>query len=949
MQRLLVILWLSLGLMPAAFAHLPEDSAMLMPSPLETWKTLNTPHFRIHFQEDQLAFAQQVAAVAETVYARLTVELAWHPSGRIEVVISDAFDGSNGGATVLPYNRFFIFMNGPVEGELQDHAPWIEQVFTHELIHILHLDQAEGLPAGLRHVFGRMFFNFPQIFSPSWVSEGIAVYGETDREKGFGRGQGALYEAMMRAELMNGFRSFTQMSYQGYWGTDWPSGQVYLYGYYFFEFLEQTYGHDKAMAYLTNWNSNIIPWRMDSRARQTLGLSAQDLWAQYLEYLRTKFVPQVAAIDTAPRTTLVNDGRVNSDPVWLDNGDFYFYRNDGRNKPSIEKIAADGTRTRVASVEQFNELDVHPQAGVLISRNTVCDNTKVHTDLYRLKENGRWQRLTRCGRYPRMAWSVDGRHIAAVHVHDGRNHVALLDERGQLQQLFKPLPLGETIGHLDWSPDGAWLVAAVQRQQTGWNLELLDLNKGEWTPLTRNRDLEQQPQFSADGQWVYFLSDQNRIWNVRRLQLATGKVETVTSTPTAVLGYAVGPGEKLIRTAEYDANGILLQQQALQSTQPHYPARVTTLAPLRSINNQAGFNPAQYTQIDDYSPLETLRPYSWIAYLYADSDDNVSLQFLVDGQDVLGYHYWQLAPAFYLDKDQVGGSAAYVAWHRLALLWESLVDVEVESAPGVLEQWDTETRYQAVWMQPFNSFDGTLRFDLGVGTERVERKMENYGVIGEFDDNFTGLSLTWADYDLYLHSVSPEDGRWIKLNHEKYNVLGGAYHKGAATTLDWREYLGLVNSHVLALRLVAGRADADAKPYELGDELDQFETLGGNIGFGKTGFTLRGYEGGAPGLVGTHMRLLSAEWRFPLWDLFDGFAMPPIGIGKSALHLFADHGAAWNDGESHDYFTGVGLEFRPALLVGFSNFRLDSTLGYARGLDKELGETKVYLRVGASF
>lgn len=949
MQRLLVILWLSLGLVPATWAHLPEDSAMLMPSPFETWKTLSTPHFRINYQEAQLEFAQQLAAVAETVYARLTVDLAWQPSGRIEVVISDTYDGSNGGATVLPYNRFFIFMNGPVDGELLDHAPWIEQVFTHELIHILHLDQAEGLPAGLRHVFGRMFFNFPQIFSPSWVSEGIAVHGETDWEKGFGRGQGALYEAMMRAELMNGFRSYTQMSYQGYWGTDWPSGQVYLYGYYFFEFLEKKHGHDKAMAYLTNWNSNIIPWRMDSRARQALGLSAKDLWAQYLEYLREKFVPQVAAIDVGSRTALVNEGRVNSDPVWLDNGDFYFYRNDGRNKPTIEKIAADGTRATVAKVEQFNELDVHPQAGVLISRNTVCDNTKVHTDLYRLQDNGRWQRLTKCGRYPRMAWSTDGKQIAAVHVHDGRQHVALLDARGELQQLFKPLPLGETIGHLDWSPDDKRLVVAVQRQQTGWNLELLDLTKGEWQPLTRNRDLEQQPQFSADGQWVYFLSDQHRIWNVRRLQLATGKVETVTSTPTAVLGYAVGTGGKLIRTAEYSADGVMLQQQELQATQPHYVAQSAPLAPLLSINNQTDFNPAQYDVIDEYSPLKTLRPHSWIAYLYADTDDNVALQFLVDGQDVLGYHYWQLAPAFYLDKDQVGGSAAYIAYHRLALLWESTVDVEVESRPGVLEQWDTETRYQAVWMQPFNSFDGTFRFDIGAGTERVEREMENYGVIGDFDDNFAGVALSWADYDLYLHSVSPEDGRWIKLNHEKFNALGDAYHHGTATTLDWREYLGLINNHVLAVRLVAGRADEDAKPYELGDELDQFETLGGNIGFGKTGYTLRGYDGNAQGLVGTNVRLLSAEWRFPLWDLFDGFAIPPVGLGKSALHLFADYGSAWNDGEQHDYFTGVGLELRPALLVGFSNFKLDSTIGYAKGLDDELGETKVYLRVGANF
>lgn len=949
MQRIWILIFALLGMVPVSYAYLPEDTALLMPGAFENWKTLETPNFRINYQEAQLPFAQRVATIAETVYARLTVEFDWTPTSKIEVVVSDSFDGSNGGATVLPYNRFFIFMNGAVEGELLDNAPWIEQVFTHELIHILHLDQAEGLPEGLRHVFGRMFFNFPQIFSPAWISEGIAVYGETDIQKGFGRGQSALYEAMMRAELQNGFRTYTQMSYQGRWGTDWPAGQIYLYGYYFFEFLEHTYGHEKSMAYLKNWNSNIIPWRMDSRARQTLNVSAKELWQLYLAYLTEKFTPQIAAMQPAERSAVVDDGRVNSNPVWLENGDFYYFRNDGRNKPSIEKITVNGTHSTVANIEQFNALDVHPTAGVLVARGSICDNTKVFTDLYRLTEKGRWQQITHCGRYPRMAWSTSGERIAAVHVHDGLNHIAILDGRGELLQLFKALPMGETIGQIDWSADDKKLVAAVRRDKTGWNLELLDVETGVWQPLTHNDHLEQKPQFSSDGKWVYFLSDQKKVWNVRRLELATGKVETVTATPTAVLDYAIQSGGDQIRTAEYTADGVMLKQQALQATSATYAGLWQERKPVDSIANRADYNPTQYDVISDYSPLDTMRPYSWFALFYADTEDNTALQFLVDGQDVLGYHYWQLAPTFYLDKDQVGGSAAYIAYHRLALLWDSTVDVEVESKPGVLEQWDTETRYQAVWMQPFNSFDGTFRVDLGVGNERVEREMENYGVIGQFDDNFAGVALSWGDYSSYIHSVSPEDGRWLKLNYEKYNVLGEAYHTGTATTLDWREYIGLFNNHVLALRAVVGSAGDDAKPYELGDELDQFESLGGMIGFGKTGYTLRGYNDGAPELTGTNMRLISAEWRFPLWELFDGFAMPPLGLGKSALHIFADYGAAWNDRVKHDYYTGVGFEVRPDLLVGFSTLKLDSTIGVARGLDKELGDTTVYLRLGASF
>lgn len=949
MRKLWIVALCALGMLSPAFAHTPEDAAILMPSAFEDWKTLTTPHFRINYQQQHLEFARRMAAVAETVHERLVPQMEWQPKKRTQVVISDSYDGSNGGATVLPYNRFYIFMNAPTVGELQDNNDWIEQVFTHEYVHILHLDQAAGLPHALRNVFGRIFFNFPQAFNPLWITEGIAVYGETDREKGFGRGQGALYAAMMRAEYLNGFRSYSQLSYQGYWGTDWPAGQVYLYGYYFFEFMQHTYGREKTMAYLTNWNRNMIPWRMDARARRTLNISAEELWQQYVAYLTEKFSADVKQITSSEHTPVVESGRVNSNPVWLPDGSFYYHRNDGRNKPTLQHIDAQGVETTLAKLEQFNQFDVHPEKGVLLSRAAICDNVKVYTDLYRLRSDGRWRRLTHCGRYPQVAWSSAGDRIAAVHVQGGINQIALLDDEGNLLQLLKPLALGDSIGQIAWSPDDRQLVAAVRREKSGWDLERLDLATDVWQPLTRNAQLEQQPRFSADGKSVYFLSDQHAVWNVRRLELASGQVETVSNTPTAILDYAVQEDSAQLRAAEYTANGVMIRQQKLLPQQTVFKAQTAAAEPLPTIVNSAQYNPAQYGEGVAYSALDTMAPQAWFALLYADTQDNTALQFLVNGQDVLGFHYWQLAPTFYLDKEQVGGSAAYVAFHRLALLWDSTVDVEVEARPGVLEQWDTESRYQAVWMQPFNSFDGTFQIDTGVGTENVVRKMENYGEIGSFDDNFAGAALSWADYDSYLHSVSVEDGRSIKLNYEKYNVLGGAYHSGQATTLDWREYIGLIRNHVLAVRAVAGTADVDAKPYELGNELDQFESLGGKIGFGKTGYTLRGYNDGTDELSGANVRLFSAEWRFPLLELFDGFTTFPVGIGKSALHLFADHGAAWDQGEGHHYYTGVGAEIKPDLLVGYSTFKLDSTIGFAQGLDDDIGETTVYLRLGASF
>src|SRR5690606_12132512 len=219
------------------------------------------------------------------------------------------------------------------------------------------------------------------------------------------------------------------------------------------------------------------------------------------------------------------------------------------------------------------------------------------------------------GRYPRMAWSSSGEQIAAVHVRDGLVQIALLDGRGELLRMYDALPLGESIGQLDWSPDDKQLVASVRREKTGWNRELLDLEPGQWQPLTRNDHLEQQPEFSADGRHVYFLSDQGKVWNVRRLTLATGKVDTITRTPTAVMGYAV-QGDQ-VRTADYTANGIMLHQQPLQSSATTYAALWQERTPVQSIVNTPAYQPEQYQAIRDYSPLDTMAPQSWLAYLYA--------------------------------------------------------------------------------------------------------------------------------------------------------------------------------------------------------------------------------------------------------------------------------------------------------------------------------------------
>ena len=98
------------------------------------------------------------------------------------------------------------------------------------------------------------------------------------------------------------------------------------------------------------------------------------------------------------------------------------------------------------------------------------------------------------------------------------------------------------------SPDGRWLVYQLRETDLAANkgrtdLWLLDLStKGAApTPLIASADAnETSPAFSADGQWIYFLSGKsgsNQLWRKRRSEPA----EQVTTLATDVAGYSISP------------------------------------------------------------------------------------------------------------------------------------------------------------------------------------------------------------------------------------------------------------------------------------------------------------------------------------------------------------------------------------------------------------------------
>ena len=241
-----------------------------------TWRTLITPHFRITFHGGEEALAEEFAEVAEQIWATMTEEIGWDPARRTEIVLVDPTDSANGYASSLPVNTIVIYVTAPAEDStLSNYDVWSSSILTHEYTHILHLDTAEGLPAALRHVFGRLIA-VNQV-SPRWVVEGFAPFQEPRHTTG-GRGRSTLVDMIKRMSALED--DFPPLGNLDGFQVDPPGGNLrYLYGQDFIQFISDRSGEDVWTDWTHVYGGRVVPFWLPSR--KTLGASLPKLYREW--------------------------------------------------------------------------------------------------------------------------------------------------------------------------------------------------------------------------------------------------------------------------------------------------------------------------------------------------------------------------------------------------------------------------------------------------------------------------------------------------------------------------------------------------------------------------------------------------------------------------------------------------------------------------------------------
>jgi hypothetical protein len=913
-------------LLPLLLAATVADAASEYP-PHYRWQTITTAHFFIHFHQGEEELSERAAAIAERVHARVLPLMRWTPRGRTHLILTDHVDVSNGSATPFPSNRIEIYVSAPggdPESSLAYYDDWLELVITHEYTHILHLDQAHGLPRVLRNVLGRHALTFPNALSPLWMTEGLATFVESEATDA-GRVKGTFVEMVLRTAAVEA-RWPTEAQASGL-SPQWPGGSArYFFGSKFMAWLARRYGNEAIARYFNEHSGRLIPFLHNRTAEHVFGKELSELWEEWTAEQRTAYgveYERLRASGLTPATRLTRLGYETQYPVLSPDGARIAYAHRGPyERPTIrvwDVAAARDVETH--AVNTTSPLSWSPDGRSIAYADLELAGTfSLLSDLYVWDAGTRRERrITHGARLKHPAFTPDGRALLAVQSRTGRNAIVEVDlASGAIRTLVAPSD-DTQFSDIDVREDrfvvAEWKegrIDVVTYARDGRRM----VNLTESLPRSTNAG----GRFTRDGRSVVFSSDVTGVSNVFVVAVDGGGMRRLTNVYGGAFFPASLDGETLW-FSEYHSEGFDLARASagtFEITPRLLPAAAAPHPDPLPVSAERG----------PYSPLRSVLP-RWWSPVVGDGVFGVSTA----GGDVLGFHSYALT----LTND--GYSAVYV-YDRL---YPTVTVAAFRFDDEITDTYtDTQQRVQAQVSVPFRRFERQL--SAYAGFVRDEHTSDDGFVPGFFRGTLQGVRVggVFNSARTFEFSVSPERGVTALLDYE--NLRGDASVQ--QTRVDLRGYLPLPwsRSHVLAARVAGGQ--------QSGDFILQRELRVGGAGFGEflgldtRHFPVRGYETST--LRGTRAAIGSLEYRMPIWNIDRGPSVWPVYFQRLVGDVFVDAGTAWRTGTRRT-IASAGAEVSLDLFLGYAApLRLRSGVAYLLR-EPAKGTVQPYIALESSF
>lgn len=914
-------------------------------SPGLHWQTIVTKHFHVNFAPGLEAVARRAAGSAERAYGRLSKELH-EPRGPIDLTVADNLDVSNGYTTVFPTNRIVIYARPTVDAtSLSFLDDWVDLVVTHELAHVFHLDRSAGWWRAAQYVFGRNPFLFPNLYTPSWLDEGIAVYYES-RLTGAGRIVGTDHAMIVRAQALDSLTpalnalSASTLSY--------PLGQVaYAYGSLLMDFIARTQGPEKMRQFVDASAGRTIPFLLNANAKRGFGVSFDSAWRVWTDSIRRN------AFSLAAKATPIRDitgrGWTAERLRWIGPDHVAYASDDGRSLPAFREVSTEGGRPTLLAVRKTLDITSPlPNGARVFSEADFVDPYTLRDDLY-LEQNGTTRRLTNGARLmqPDARLSGDARggaassiEIVAVQVTPGADRLVRVNIAGSAVDISPLTGVSpDTIwSEPRWSHDGTRI--ATTRWTHGAESEIAILDRAGHLIKTvgHSHAVNNAPSWAPDDATIYFTSDRSGRSALYRATVADGSLVRIAESATGLFENEPSPDGKQLATLHYLGDGYHI---ALVPAQGIFPAADSNsvLAQSRHDTSVTVDTPAR-----TYSPFRSMLPRYWLPAFDQSDDRRPMFGFLTSGSDDLGRHQYEVQGMYEPRHEEPNWNFSY----QYAGLGNPVLGVTTT------EEWEhgaivgtnsNGTKYNAgtiarrrrildialTALRPRVTTSSYL--SVGVETEWQDYRTEPRALIAMLDTGFTTVyaypaffvNAGWSNTRQPALAISPEDGlefavsskqRWLAdepVFTRSTSVIGVA---SAYKALGIPAFA----HHVLALRIAAGWEDEKATSALSAGGISG-STLsiapGVTVGDPQRTFFARGFPAGVQ--QGTRALGANFEYRAPIAVPAVGLKMLPVFLQRVSAVVFADAASAWCpygltesvlclDGTPHDWMSSAGAE-----------------------------------------
>jgi len=911
------------------------------------FRTIRTAHFDVHAHKGEEALASRMAALVERVRRKFEPVLGV-PRGRVQVILVDQSDLSNGWASPVPYDTIEIaVVPPPAETLIGNTTDWLELVFTHEYTHILHLDRTRGFMQGVRAVFGRVPVAFPNAFLPVWQVEGIATFEES-RMTGEGRIPAGDFRALVDVAAAHGrFEPIDRVS-GGL--NDWPGGDApYAYGGYFHQFLADRYGAER-LTRLADVSAGRVPFFGDAAFKKVYGRSTKELWRDFRD-VRERW-PVASSQTDAAAARLTHHGFAVNAPRRAEDGTIYYDVASPDGFPALMRLPRDGSPSRVAWRAVGGRTSVRGD-WIVFDQVERVRSVALYSDLYAVRTaGGDVARLTDHARAADPDLSPDGARIVCTVQATGRRALALLD--------FKPSAVATPVVIVDdreadftgprWSPDGKTIVVQ-RRRATGYEIVLVDVGTHAVRSLVARRDARLvTPSWTPDGTTILFSADPgDRPFNVFAVDVTSGQVSQVTDTAGGAQFPELGSDGLLTyvgyTVAGYDLFSVTIPRDAW--TAVAFTNELATDA--RSAGGASGTEGAQDAAavLRGYNPFRTLAPTYWTPILDTDAGETL-IGAGTAMNDALGRHYYAVAAGWAGGRARPDWSVSYAYDRWRPTLFANYADDTDPIRGGLVRSQEVFAGAQL----PFRRLRWSETLLAGFDAETDTVTCSGDCRVRDPKRELRSLRGGWLHDSrrAYGYGIGPEEGFAVEAAAETSRTALGSDADAGATIFDLRGFRRVFRNHtVLAARAAAALAWGDLLSRRLfsaagpGPSYPVFDFGRDTVGL------LRGF---APeDVVGTRVAVANVDLRFPLARIQRGLGSWPIFFHTIHAAGFFDAGNAWDTTfRGADIRTSTGAELSlDAVIAHYVRLTFTGGAAWTRDPTIDTNRAALFGRIGYAF